>query len=397
MKGMQMNKNPLLRLRDLGQSIWLDYIHRNMLSSGELKRLIREDGIKGVTSNPAIFEKAIGHSRDYDSTIQSLSQEQKSSIEIYQVLAVEDVQHAADDFKSVFAETDGRDGFVSLEVSPGLARDTRGTIEEARRLWAAVDRPNIFIKVPGTKEGLPAIQQLISEGINVNVTLLFDLDRYSEVTDAYLSGLEQRAAAGMNVSNVASVASFFLSRIDLLVDPHLEETIKKGGNTGEIAGRLHGETAIASAKIAYEIYRRVFSAERFRKLSQKGARTQRVLWASTSTKNPAFSDVKYVEALIGPDTVNTVPMETLDAYRDHGNPALRLEEHMDKAHETMRLLPEAGIDIKAVTGQLEEEGIEKFSQPFDRLIAAIEEKRLGSVSQIRETKKESFDSMEGLS
>ncbi len=389
-----MNKNPLLRLQDFGQSIWLDYIRRSMLTSGELKRFIAEDGLRGMTSNPAIFEKAIVDSSDYLTEIRSLSLEGKTSAEIYQTLAVEDVQHAADDFLSVFYATNGRDGFVSLEVSPALARDTQGTIEEARRLWAAVDRPNIFIKVPATREGLPAIRHLISEGININVTLLFDLDRYSEVTEAYLSGLEQRVAAGADIGSVASVASFFLSRIDLLVDPLLERIIKQGGPKAEIAGRLHGEAAIASAKIAYQIYKKAFSTERFRKLSEKGARTQRVLWASTSTKNPTFSDVKYVEALIGPDTVNTLPMETLNAYRDHGDPALRLEDDLKKAREVMQLLPEVEIDIKAIVRQLEEEGIQKFGQPFDRLMAALEEKRLEAHSQPAEQKETPVDSVE---
>lgn len=370
-----MNKNPLLKIQELGQSIWLDFIGRRMLTSGELKQLIAEDGLRGVTSNPAIFEKAIAGSNDYLAAIGSLVHEGKTSDEIYQTLAVEDVQQAADDFRPVFDGTDGRDGFVSLEVSPYLARDTQGTIEEARRLWSALDRPNVFIKVPATVEGLPAIEQLISEGINVNVTLLFGLDRYRAVAEAYIKGLERRLAAKLPIDRVASVASFFLSRIDLLVDPVLEKAVKEGGKSGEIAACVHGEVAISSAKIAYQIYKETFSSARFQKLVKKGARTQRVLWASTSTKNPAYSDVKYVEALIGPDTVNTLPMETLNAYRDHGAPALRLEEGVEGAREVLRLLPEVGVDLKAVTDQLEEEGIEKFSKPFDRLMKALEEKR----------------------
>jgi transaldolase / glucose-6-phosphate isomerase len=370
-----MNKNPLLKIQELGQSIWLDFIRRSMLTSGELNELIADDGLRGVTSNPAIFEKAIAGSNDYLAAIRSLVLEGKTSDEVYQALAVEDVQQAADDFRGVFDSTDGRDGFVSLEVSPYLARDTQGTIEEARRLWAALDRPNVFIKVPATVEGLPAIEQLISEGINVNVTLLFGLDRYRAVADAYTKGLERRATAGLPIDRVASVASFFLSRIDLLVDPLLEKAMKEGGKTSEIAGCLHGEAAIASAKIAYQIYKEMFSSKRFWDLAGKGARTQRVLWASTSTKNPAYSDIKYVEALIGRETVNTLPMETLNAYRDHGDPALRLEEGVEEAREVLRLLPEVGVDLKAITDQLEEEGIEKFSKPFDRLLNALEEKR----------------------
>ena len=305
-----MNKNPLVRLQEFGQSIWLDLIRRSMLTSGELKQLIDEDGLRGVTSNPAIFEKAMAGSTDYSAAIRSLALEGKTGDEIYRSLAIEDIQLGADEFRPLFDKLDGRDGFVSLEVSPQLARDTEGTIREARELWAALDRPNVFIKVPATVEGLEAIRRLIAEGINVNVTLLFGLERYRDVADAYIAGLEQRAAEGKPIDRVASVASFFLSRIDLLVDPQLEEKIKAGGKQGELAGSLRGEVAIASAKIAYQIYKEVFSAERFQKLAAKGARTQRVLWASTSTKNPRYADVKYVEALIGAGH---------NQYTSHGN------------------------------------------------------------------------------
>jgi len=376
-----MSKNPLLRIQDFGQSIWLDYIRRRMLVRGELKQLIEEDGLRGVTSNPAIFEKAISGSNDYLSAVRSLAVEGKEGKEIYEAIAIEDVKQAADDFRPVFDAADGRYGFVSLEVSPLLARDTSGTVKEALRLWAALDRPNVYIKVPATKEGLPAIQQLISEGVNVNVTLLFGLERYRAVTDAYVAGLEQRAAAGMPIDRVASVASFFLSRIDLLVDPLLEEKMKEGGKQAEIADSLRGEVAIASAKIAYQIYKEVFSTERFQKLAAQGARTQPVLWASTSTKNPSYSDVKYVEALIGPDTINTLPMETLNAYRDHGDPAPRLEVDVAKARKVLEMLPEIGINLGDVTEQLEDEGVDKFVKPFDRLIAALEEKRKESLAE----------------
>ena len=376
-----MFKNPLVQIQDFGQSIWLDFIRRGMLICGELKQLIEEDGLRGVTSNPAIFEKAISGSKDYLAAVGSLALEGKKSEEIYEALAIEDVQQAADDFRAVFDEADGRHGFVSLEVSPLLARDTSGTINEARRLWAALNRPNVFIKVPATKEGLPAIQQLISEGINVNVTLLFGLERYRAVADAYIAGLEKRAAGGMPIDRIASVASFFLSRIDLLVDPLLEETMKQGGKQAEMAASLRGEVAIASAKIAYQIYNEVFSDERFQKLAAKGARPQPVLWASTSTKNPSYSDVKYVEALIGQDTINTLPMETLDAYRDHGDPAARLEQGVDTARKVLDMLPEVGIDLMKVTQQLVDEGIEKFVQPFDRLITALEEKRKEALAE----------------
>jgi transaldolase/glucose-6-phosphate isomerase len=346
-----------------------------MLICGELKQLIEEDGLRGVTSNPAIFEKAISGSNDYLAAVRSLALEGKKTEAIYEALAIEDVQHAADDFRTVYDATDGRHGFVSLEVSPRLAQDTAGTMKEARRLWSALNRPNVFIKVPATKQGLPAIQQLLSEGINVNVTLLFGLERYREVTDAYIAGLEERAAAGKPIDRVASVASFFLSRIDLMVDPLLEEAIKQGAKAADIADSLKGEAAVASAKIAYQIYKEVFSTERFEKLANWGARPQSVLWASTSTKNPAYSDVKYVEALIGPDTINTLPLETLNAYRDHGNPAARLELDVDKARKVLDMLPKVDVNMAQVTQQLEDEGVEKFVKPFDRLLTALEEKR----------------------
>jgi len=369
-----MNANPLVRIEEFGQSIWLDFIQRKMLTSGELKQLIEEDGLKGVTSNPAIFEKAIAGSNDYDSAIRSLSLEGKGIQEIYEILTVEDVRQAADAFRPVFERLDGRDGFVSLEVSPRLARDTEATVHEARRLWRALDRPNVLIKVPGTKEGLPAIRQLISEGINVNVTLLFSLERYRSVAQEYIAGLEARAAAGKPLGRVASVASFFLSRIDLLVDPELEAMMKRDGTRTERAAFAHGQVATASAKIAYQIYKEVFSSSKFRELAEKGARPQRVLWASTSTKNPEYSDVKYVEALIGPDTINTLPVETVNAYRDHGKPAARLEEGLDQARRALACLAELGMDLEKVTQQLEDEGIEKFVKPFERLLSTLEEK-----------------------
>jgi len=376
-----MSKNPLLLIQDLGQSIWLDFIRRRMLVSGELRQLIREDGLRGVTSNPAIFEKAISGSNDYSSAVRSLAVAGKEGREIYEALAIEDVGHAADDFRPVFESTDGRHGFVSLEVSPLLARDTLGTIQEAIRLWSALDRPNVYIKVPATKEGLPAIKALTSEGVNVNVTLLFGLERYRAVTESYIAGLEQRAAAGLPIDRVASVASFFLSRIDLLIDPLLDEKVKSGGKLAETANSLRGEVAIASAKIAYQIYKEVFSTERFLKLAAQGARPQPVLWASTSTKNPSYSDIKYVEALIGPDTINTLPMETLNAYRDHGDPALRLEADVAKARKVLEMLPEIGINLDDVTQQLEDEGVEKFVKPFERLITALEEKRKEALAE----------------
>jgi transaldolase len=369
-----MSTNPLVKLHSFGQSIWLDYIRRQMLTSGELKKFIDEDKLMGVTSNPSIFEKAIGGSQDYDDDIRRLAKEGKDIKEIYQTLTVADVQHAADIFRPVYDAQEGGDGFVSLEVNPHLAHDTHGTINEARTLWKALSRPNVFIKVPATQEGLPAIKQLISEGINVNVTLLFGLPRYREVVNAYLEGLEARAAKGQPMARIASVASFFLSRIDVLLDPQLEKMKEEGGAHALAAKDLIGEVAIASAKMAYKIYGEIFGSERFKALARNGARTQRLLWASTSTKNPAYSDVKYVEPLIGPETINTAPLETLNAYRDHGNPASRLTDDLDRAASVLQRLPELHIDLNMVTQQLEDEGVEKFNKPYDKLMNTLAEK-----------------------
>jgi len=370
-----MKQNPLVRVQDFGQSIWQDYIRRKMILTGELKKLIDEDGIRGVTSNPAIFDKAIAGSDDYDSSIRAMALDGKDIEEIYQTLTVEDVQNAADEFRRLYDSSDGKHGFVSLEVNPHLAHDAAGTIEEARRLWQALDRPNVFIKVPATEEGLSAIQQLIAEGINVNVTLLFGLPRYRKVADAYIAGLEARAAAGRPLESVASVASFFLSRIDVLVDQMLEKIMQNENSKAELAAELRGQVAIASAKQAYQIYREIFNGDRFKELAAKGARTQRVLWASTSTKNPDYPDVKYVEALIGPETINTLPQETLSAYRDHGQPAARLGDDLDQAGRVLAQLAQLDIDIDDVTRQLEDEGVEKFNKPFDSLMQTLKEKR----------------------
>lgn len=376
MKGEQeMKTNPLNKIPELGQSIWLDFIRRGILVDGSLRRLIEEDDLRGVTSNPAIFEKAINNSEDYDQAIELLVRAGNTASDVYEELTVADVQHATDLFRSVYEKTNGLDGYVSLEVSPELAHETDKTIEEARRLWEKVDRPNVMIKVPGTKEGLPAIRQLISEGININVTLLFGLDRYKEVTDAYLSGLEDRLEANKPIDNVASVASFFLSRIDVMVDPVLENFMNGSDEEkASVAQKLHGQVAIASAELAYQIYKGVYSLDRFKELKKKGAREQRVLWASTSTKNPDYNDVKYVEALIGPETVNTIPMETLEAYRDHGNPEQRLEKGLDDAQYVFKMLPELGIDIHEVTQKLEDEGVDKFIKPFNKLMDTLHKK-----------------------
>lgn len=376
-----MSENPLQKLTKFKQSIWLDFIRRDMLVSGEMEQLISEDKVKGVTSNPSIFQKAFDNGEEYESAIHAKALQGLDAEEMYQSLAIEDIQFATDLYYPVYDETNGGDGFVSLEVSPHLAHDTEGTIEEARELWERVDRPNVLIKVPGTKEGLPAIEQLISEGINVNVTLLFGLDRYKAVTDAYISGLEKRLEAGKSIENISSVASFFLSRIDVLVDPMIEEFMDGSGEKAELAKDMHGEVAISSAKIAYQIYRDVFESDRFEKLADAGADTQRVLWASTSTKNPDYSDVKYVEALIGPKTINTIPMRTLEAYRDHGDPAERLEDDIDKAERVMDNLPKLGIDIDEVTKQLEDEGVDKFCKPFDKLMNVLEKQRKEALEQ----------------
>jgi transaldolase len=366
-----MGNNPLKELGTLGQSIWLDYIRRDLMSSGGLRRLIEEDGLRGMTSNPSIFEKAIVESHDYDEDIRAMALKGKDAEATYETLSQRDVQSAADEFRPLYDTTDGKDGYVSLEVNPHLAHDTSGTIAEARRLWAALNRPNVFIKVPATADGLPAIQQLISQGINVNVTLLFGLPRYCQVAEAYIAGIEARAAQGKPVKHVASVASFFVSRIDALVDPLLEKLMAQGGKQADLAKKVHGQVAIASAKMAYQIYKEIFGSDRFKKLAAQGARVQRLLWASTGTKNADYSDVKYVEALIGPDTVNTAPIKTLDAYRDHGEPKARLEQDVDQARSVLERLPELGIGIDHVTRQLEDEGVEKFIKPFDKLMEAV--------------------------
>ncbi len=372
-----MNTNPLLDLESLGQSIWMDFLSRGTISSGQLQRWIEEDGISGVTSNPSIFEKAIAISDDYDEAIRDLILKGMTGEEIFRSLAVEDIQRVADLLRPTYDRTDGRDGFVSLEVSPGLAHDTTGTIAEARELWTRVNRPNVMIKVPATSEGVLAIRGLTGEGININITLLFGLPRYQEVADAYISGLEMLAAKGMPLKQVASVASFFLSRIDTLIDPILEKKMKADNSQAGTAERLQGQVAIASAKVAYEIYKEIFGSERFASLAKKGARTQKLLWASTSTKNPAYSDTKYMEALIGPDTINTVPVETLNAYRDRGHPEQTLDQEVREAYQLLDSLLSVGIDLDAVTQQLENEGVEKFITAFNRLMASLKEKATG--------------------
>ena len=330
--------NPVKDLQRYGQSIWLDYIRRNLLTSGELKKLIDEDGLRGMTSNPAIFEKAIVGSTDYTDLLQSLAQKHDLDAKArYEVLAIRDIQDAADFLRPVYEATKRRDGYVSLEVSPYLARDTNGTLDEARRLWKAVARENVMIKVPGTTEGIPAFQQLIGEGININVTLLFAQEVYEKVAEAYIAGLEQLSATGGDVSKMASVASFFISRIDTLVDSKVNEKLKAKPDAQQEAllKGILGKVAIANGKLTYQKYLQIFSGPRWEKLAARGAQTQRVLWASTSTKNPAYRDVIYVEELIGKDTVNTVPPATLDAFREHGRVRESLTENIESAKQTM--------------------------------------------------------------
>lgn len=359
-----METNRVKKIHEFGQSIWLDFIDRKIMDSGDLQRFIDEDGVRGITSNPAIFEKAINSSSDYDEDIKSLTAESENNEALFYAMAVKDIQRAADIFMPVYEEeVKGADGYVSLEVSPFLARDTDGTIAQARELWKKVDRKNVMIKIPGTAEGLPAIKQCICDGINVNVTLLFSLARYEEVAEAYIAGLEERLQNGQPIDHVASVASFFLSRIDVIIDPILE---------AKDMGVMKGKIAIASAKKAYEIYKRMFNSERFNVLKEQGAKPQRLLWASTGTKDPSVSDVKYVEALIGPDTVNTVPLETLLAFKDHGEAENRLESDMADAEKALTELGNANIKLEEITQQLEDEGIEKFNAPYQKLLDAIE-------------------------
>jgi len=366
--------NPLKDLLKFGQSVWLDYIRRDLMTTGELKRLIEEDGLRGMTSNPAIFEKAISDSKLYDDILHSLSGKNLTPTQKFEALAIRDIQDAADALRPVFDSSKGQDGFVSLEVSPLLALDTKGTVEEARRLHKAVGRPNVMIKVPGTAEGLPAFQQLTAEGININVTLLFSQQMYENIAEAYVAGLEQLAASGGDVSKIASVASFFISRIDSAIEKVVEAKIKASKDPAEQAAlkNVLGKVAIANGKLAYQSYQRIFGTDRWKKLAAKGAHTQRVLWASTSTKNPAYSDVMYIEELIGPDTVNTIPPATLDAYRDHGHPRTTLTENIAGAKQVMESLPKLGISMKEVTDKLTDDGVKLFSEAFDKLLQAIE-------------------------
>ena len=369
--------NPLQELNNYGQSFWVDYILRSMIMSGKLDMHIKEDGVRGITSNPAIFMKAISETDEYKESINSLSFQYKDAKSIYEQLAIHDIQSTADSLRTVYDQTNKLDGYVSLEVSPHLARDTSGTLDEARRLWKAVAKENLMVKVPATPEGIPAIEQLISEGINVNVTLLFSQDAYEQVAKAYIAGLEKRSAGGQPLDHVASVASFFISRIDSAIDNLLDEKLKTANNNDEksqLQG-LMGKVAIANAKVTYQRFKEIFSGDQWQALADKGAQTQRVLWASTSTKNPDYRDVMYVEELIGSQTVNTIPPPTALAFRDHGKLRKSLTEGVEEARETMEKLAQAGITMKDVTDRLLEEGVVLFAEAFDKLLDAVEKAR----------------------
>ena len=370
--------NPVKALENHGQAVWLDFLARGFVAKGDLKQLIDTDGVKGVTSNPSIFEKAIGSSDEYDGAIGSaLKKGDRPVAELFEHLAIEDIQNAADVLRPVYDQLRGEDGFVSLEVSPYLAMDTKGTIAEAERLWKDVDRKNLMVKVPATPEGLPAIQHLIGQGISINITLLFSQKVYVQVAEAYLAGLEKLVKGGGDPSRVASVASFFVSRIDSAVDKELDEKIARANDPTEKErlAALKGKVAIANAKMAYQEYKRLFSGARWDKLAAKGAKPQRLLWASTGTKNKDYSDVLYVEELIGPNTVNTVPPATLDAFRDHGTPRDSLEENIEDARRVLSELEKSGISLDAITAELVKDGVRLFADAADKLYGAVAHKR----------------------
>lgn len=372
-----MATNPLYDLLAQGQSVWLDSIQRKQIESGELKQLIETVALRGETSNPSIFEKAIVGSADYDAQIKALAGQGLDTLAIYEKLATDDVRAACDVFRPVYDESNGGDGFVSIEVSPRLAHDTQGTIAEAKRLWQTVDRPNLMVKIPGTPAGVPAIEQSLYDGLNINVTLLFAVKAYEDVAWAFVNALERRAAEGKPIDRIASVASFFVSRIDTLADKLLSDAIKseKDAQRFEELKDLQGKIAIANAQIAYEHFKKIFSSERGLAIQEKRARVQRPLWASTSTKNPDYRDVVYVEQLIGPNTVNTMPMETIQAFADHGIVVRTVDANPQAAHDIIKRFEAAGFSLDAVTDQVLQEGVVKFDQAFDQLLAGIEKKR----------------------
>jgi transaldolase len=366
--------NAIAKLHSLGQSIWFDNIQRSLLESGALAAMIERGDIRGVTSNPTIFQNAIAKTHDYDSALIPLAAKGMKPEPIFYSLAVEDIRAAADLFQKLYKDTNGGDGYVSLEVSPYLANDTQATIAEAQRLWKLVDRPNLMIKIPATLAGIPAIRKTIASGINVNVTLIFSLERYAAVMEAFIGGIEDRLAAGKPVSSIASVASFFVSRVDTKVDSKLEAIVKAGGSQAQTAAGLLGKVAIANSRLAYDLYQQRFCTERFEKLAAAGARRQRPLWASTSTKNPAYRDVIYIEQLIAPNTVNTVPPAALDNFRDHGVAELTLEGKVEESHQIIADLESLGISMKDVTCELEVEGVSSFESSYTALLKTIEER-----------------------
>lgn len=365
------SQNPLVAAGAAGQSLWLDYIQRSMISNGDLEKLISQDGIKGITSNPSIFENAIANTNEYDGQIRQLLTENASTsaTEIFKALAIRDICDAADAFLPIYEASRGDDGMVSIEVSPTLAHDTAATVKEARELHAAIDKPNVMIKVPGTKAGVQAFETLTADGISVNITLLFSVDRYKEIVQAYLRGLSTRLQQSQDISKVASVASFFVSRVDVAVDQALSEVPDQ-----QATANLTGNVAIANAKVAYSYYQNIFTSPQFEKLAAAGALPQRLLWASTATKNPDYSDVYYVEELMGPDTVNTVPPKTMDAFRDHGVVKNRLQSPVTEPQSILDQVAALGVGLGSITDQLEADGIESFATAFDRLLKAIEDK-----------------------
>lgn len=369
--------NPLLELETLGQNVWLDDIDRGQLRSGLFERLIDEDGLSGATGNPTIFEHAITHSSTYDEQMQQLLREGKGAQQIYEALAMSDVQTVADLLRPTYEHTGGQTGFVSIEVSPYLAHDTEKTLSEVRRFWHSIQRPNLMVKIPATPAGIPAIRQALAEGININITLIFSLDSYRQVVEAYLGALEERTTRGQDIGRIASVASFFVSRVDVLVDKLLEEKIKVSHQGGEQQHlrELQGKTAIANARLAYQDFIRLFSGPRFAFLKQRGARVQQPLWASTSTKNPAYRDVLYVEELIGPNTVNTMPLPTIDSFREHGRVRLSIDDQLPQAKAQLAALADVGLHYDEITRQLQEEGVQKFIDSFQKLFACIDNKR----------------------
>ncbi len=364
--------NPIETLHALGQSLWYDNIQRKLLENGELAKMITDGDIRGVTSNPTIFNNAISKSTDYDTALAELGPEHLSPVEIFFRLAIEDIQAAADLFRPLYDATNGGDGYVSLEVNPLLAHDTEATIQEAKWVWSAVNRPNLMVKIPATKAGIPAVRAAIAAGVNVNVTLIFSNERYSDVMEAYLSGLEDRVKQGLPIDRIASVASFFVSRVDSKIDPKLDAIVKAGGAEAGQAKSLLGKAAIANARLAFALFKDVFGSERFLKLQKLGARYQRPLWASTGTKNPAYSDVIYVDELIAPNTVNTVPPQTLAAFKDHGKVRVSLEENLPEQHQVMADLEKLGISMIKVTDELEAEGVKSFISSFEELLKTIE-------------------------